>query len=442
MIRSEKGANPRAPLLHDDPNLPPASANRLLLAAAGSIELASGLNGHRRGVLELRVPPELVAQGDVPDAPGSLPGVSADCRGCKIESAVRNAGIDVHASVVPIEILIVLHVSGLGVLSNERIVVGRSRSLHRPQSNAVDAALEEPLADEPVRLIGSLPEVAPLDERSEDVGDVLVQCSALPLIDELRLVLRHAMSQLVSDDVDGAGETVEDHAISVAIDHSPSVPEGVVVSQLEVDRGVQPHPPAVDGVAVELLQEQVVGLSRTVVGLVRGGIVRRRIPLAADENAGEVAAVLCVVNRSVSSPDGGDGREDPDPLAPSAHLLGQRQSALGPRPLARIASLGDLPQDVRRDDAAERIASVGHFPSSFAGSRRTLFFEAFLAVAPGEKRDHADRPHEGADVAGGGTGTCKALPARTSNSPRRLRSVPEPHAASFPPTIAARTASS
>ena len=68
-----------------------------------------------------------------------------------------------------------------------------------------------------------------LDQRAEYVGQRLIECSGLLVVDQPGFALGHAVRQLVADHVDGDGETVEDFAVAVAEHHLLAVPEGVLV---------------------------------------------------------------------------------------------------------------------------------------------------------------------------------------------------------------------
>src|SRR5581483_1403901 len=144
--------------LHSDlnPDGGPSLPDRLLLKASPAVELLRYQGGKARGIFKLRAGPELVSQRHVPDLAGLFPGVPADPDGDLVKSPVRNPGVDVNPAVVLGCFHIVLHMSGLGVFSENRIVIGRAGLFHRPKRLALDPLRKEPLPDQPVRLLDVL----------------------------------------------------------------------------------------------------------------------------------------------------------------------------------------------------------------------------------------------------------------------------------------------
>ena len=92
--------------------------------------------------------------------------------------------------------------------------------------------------------------------------------------DKLTGVLRHAVKQLMRNHVDALHEIVEEHAIPVAKHHLPPVPERVAEPVPVVHGRDQRHAPAVDGVALEDLGEEVVHDAQVLVHVVDGLFVR------------------------------------------------------------------------------------------------------------------------------------------------------------------------
>src|SRR5438876_5516379 len=125
--------------------------------------LLRGRRGLERRVGEVRARAQAPGQGVVPDRARLLPGVSAQMPGEQIEGVIRYPGIDVDAAVVVRGLDVVLHVPGLRILSDPRIVVGGSRPLHRAQRATLHALGEQPRADQPVRAGGGLVPVELLD---------------------------------------------------------------------------------------------------------------------------------------------------------------------------------------------------------------------------------------------------------------------------------------
>ena len=111
-----------------------------------------------------------------------------------------------HAAVVVVVVIrqvhVILHVSGLRVLAEHRIVVGGARIRHVAQRTTLESGREDVGADEPVRLIDRLALRPLLHHRAEHVRHGLVQRSRLAVIGKLRRELRDAVGQLVRDDVD------------------------------------------------------------------------------------------------------------------------------------------------------------------------------------------------------------------------------------------------
>ena len=157
----------------------------------GSEELGGMAGGEVCELLEAGVESKRVVDGRViPDLAGLLPGETAQCGGEPEEGVVRDAGVDVHAAVVVRGVHEVVHVRRLRVLAEHRVVVRRSRRLHRAQGHPVDVRSEDAGADQPVGLVGGLLRRGRplLDEGAEDVGERLVESSGLVPVDEIRLV--------------------------------------------------------------------------------------------------------------------------------------------------------------------------------------------------------------------------------------------------------------
>src|SRR5947209_642449 len=88
-----------------------------------------------------------------------------------------------------------------------------------------------------------------LDQRAEDIRDRLVQCAGFAPIDKICLVLRDAMGQFVTDDVDRLRKTLELLVITVTIDHSLAVPKRVVIVDAIVHGSMKGHTAIVDRVS-------------------------------------------------------------------------------------------------------------------------------------------------------------------------------------------------
>ena len=108
------------------------------------------------------------------------------------------------------------------------VVVSGAGRFHGADGDAVHARRQQSLADEPARLRRALFERVLPDQNAEDVGEVLVERARLATVDERRGALRHAVGQLVGDDVDAFGEALEQLSVAVAVNHLPPVPLRVV----------------------------------------------------------------------------------------------------------------------------------------------------------------------------------------------------------------------
>jgi len=84
--------------------------------------------------------------------------------------------------------------------------------------------------------------------------------------------LGDAMGQLMPDDVQGAGESLEDDAVSVAEDHFRTIPKGVIEFLAVMHIADQGHALAVDRVAVKDFRVELIGIAKPIVRLVGGGI--------------------------------------------------------------------------------------------------------------------------------------------------------------------------
>ena len=137
-------------------------------------------------------------------------------------------------------------------------MLAERRVLHAAQGEAEDRC--DVLADLPAHLIGVVATgVGEIDVLAEDVTERLVDGSGLGVVVQRGPVLGDAMHKLVGDDVLG------DHALAVM--HLGAIPERVLVVGVlcafgtEAHRGEQLHALAVDGVAAEEPEEEVVGVS-------------------------------------------------------------------------------------------------------------------------------------------------------------------------------------
>src|SRR5215216_1547122 len=161
-----------------------------------------------------------VTQRCIPYETSSLPGVPAHLGGSEVEGLVRDAGVDVHATVIVDGVDEVVHVRWLPVPFESG-----PRLLHGAQRFSPARIRPDALPDQPVSILGSLfALVILLDQGAVHVGDGLVERSRLVLIDELRLFLRDAVGQLMAHYVYRNGKAVEQHPVAVSEDHALPVP--------------------------------------------------------------------------------------------------------------------------------------------------------------------------------------------------------------------------
>src|ERR1043165_60975 len=106
---------------------------------------------------------------------------------------------------------------GLRILAEMRIVVSSAGIFHRPERDALDAFGKKTFADEPIRFRRGLLFLPLFDHRAEYVGERFVQRAGLALINKTGLVLRDAMGEFVTDDVEAFRETLEYDAVAIAV---------------------------------------------------------------------------------------------------------------------------------------------------------------------------------------------------------------------------------
>src|SRR5262249_8242660 len=133
----------------------PRVDHRLLLTAARPIAMTGIGHGApgKRGKIGRR-PQALVTDRVVPDLTGLLPSMTADRYRGEVERVVGDAGIDVHATIVPCGSQIVPHVGRLRILAEEVVVVRRAGCLYRAQ--CLPGEGQQTFPDQPISLIGRL----------------------------------------------------------------------------------------------------------------------------------------------------------------------------------------------------------------------------------------------------------------------------------------------
>src|SRR5262249_61194827 len=133
------------------------------------------------------------------------------------EGLVGIAGFVWAPAVVIGGLIIMLHVGGLWVFAERRVITGGAGRLHRAQRLAMDPRLENARDDQPVGLRCGLLGVGTvlLDHGTKDVGYRFVQRARLSLVGKVGGVAGHAVGQLMAHDIDSDGKALEDLAVAV-----------------------------------------------------------------------------------------------------------------------------------------------------------------------------------------------------------------------------------
>ena len=184
---------------------------------------------------------------------------------------------------------------------------------------------------------------------------LLVQRARLVVVFERGAELRHAMRQLVTDDVERPVKRLNSFPSPSPYSICSPVPVRVAVRGAEVHGGIETEPFAVDRVAAVDLLVEIVGDAGAFVRFVRRDVVRRLRAFAANELSGEVALSLRVVNRAPLSPWRATARRRSDRMLFARRALPPTARACRPRvgALLVVTVLGDVREDVRRNDAAD-----------------------------------------------------------------------------------------
>src|SRR5206468_1606653 len=114
-------------------------------------------------------------------------------------------------------------------------------------------------------------------------------------VGEAEAVLRHAVGELMANNVVALREIDEDVAVAVTVGHLAAVPECVVVLDAEVDRGSQPHPGVVDRVSAEQFFVKLGDTCRLHEGLL-GCRIGRSFGFG-HQGARQCSAVIAIENR-------------------------------------------------------------------------------------------------------------------------------------------------
>src|SRR5690242_20244643 len=94
---------------------------------------------------------------------------------------VRYSRVDMYSTIVLKGVLVVIHMSWLGILAQSGGVISRTRRFQRPQRSSVVWWIrhQQPFSDQPVSVGGGLIVLILLHESAERIRDVFIQCSRL-----------------------------------------------------------------------------------------------------------------------------------------------------------------------------------------------------------------------------------------------------------------------
>ena len=319
-----------------------------MLPTAAAKEISRRAHGRVRGLFEARIGTDQVRESVVPDFTRLLPGEASKRFGDEIKGMIGNAGVDMDATVVGAAFEVVFHVGRLRVFAQARVVIGRAGRLHRAERNALDAFGQKAGADEPIGLVCRLSEFPLLDQGAEDVGERLVERAWLVVISEVGLELGDAVS-----------EPFEDDAVAISINHLRAVPEGVVIVERIMDRRIEPHAVAIDGISPENPAEKIVGRPGVVVGLVDVAVFAPGIALVPDQRAGQSGPVVQVVDGSAFCPRGrgeSHGAQVSEHVTLAAQPLGMLERLQDSFAQLFGSILGQVAEHVGGDDRADRTA--------------------------------------------------------------------------------------
>ena len=210
-----------------DADLLPRGLDRLF---HGGAEIRAAGHLHRQlGAID-----ELARRGELhhrlePDPSGHVPRVPLHRLGEQHKGAVGDARIDVDAAAIERAGEELAHVRRLGIGAKVGVV-------HKPRSGILHVADGPPgwsrhedfRADQPAGLERRLAILPLSDQHAEHVGEVFVERAGLVAVFEVAGERLDAVRELVADDIQRAGEALEDDAVPVAVGHLLAVPERVV----------------------------------------------------------------------------------------------------------------------------------------------------------------------------------------------------------------------
>lgn len=128
------------------------------------------------------------AQSAVPDRTSTFPRISSNLSSCKMERTIRDARVDVNASIIVAEgeFLETPSVCRLTIISHSILIISCSRIRHILESLAIDICSEDSLSNKPVSLVNSLRGAFTpfLNHNTKDIYNRLIKSSTLEFIRE------------------------------------------------------------------------------------------------------------------------------------------------------------------------------------------------------------------------------------------------------------------
>lgn len=99
----------------------------------------------------------------------------------------------------------VIQMSGLRVSAKHRIVISRSRRLHRSEALTVHIRCEEARSNQPVGFCRSLVECPLFNQRTEHIREGLIERPGLVPINQFGFILGDPVRQLMPNNIDSDG---------------------------------------------------------------------------------------------------------------------------------------------------------------------------------------------------------------------------------------------
>src|SRR5258708_2276857 len=107
------------------------------------------------------------------------------------------------------------------------------------------------------------------------------------------------MGKLMADHIQGRCEPLKDVAVSISEDHLRAIPECIVVVLSKMDGGVERQSLAINGVALEDIPVEIIGMSKPVVCFIRRNVSYRWSAFAAYDLTRQVLRMLGIIDRAV-----------------------------------------------------------------------------------------------------------------------------------------------